>query len=146
MHTRLLRSNRKINGMVIGTKTQFNPLPFTKVPNIPEYPPLKEAVCDQSTMRMETVTKQKTPGEASNAPFLDVLPVSAVPTPILPEMSTLTRINTAAVSHPRKGVFVALLPWFYRCLLICATGILTLLLLHIQGVLDHVPTHASISR
>ena len=36
--------------------------------------------------------------------------------------------------------------WFYRCFLICATGILTILLLSLQGVLDHVPTHPSIWR
>ena len=53
--------NGKRNGMSNSAKTQFNPLPFTKVPNVPEYPALKEAVCDQSTMRMETLTKQKSP-------------------------------------------------------------------------------------
>ncbi len=143
---RLMRQNGKRNGMVNGARTQFNPLPSIQVPNIPEYPSLKEALCDQSTMRMETVTQQKLPDEASNVPFLGTLPMPAVPTPILPEMSTLTRINSLAASYPRKGVLVVLLPWLYRCFLICATGILTLLLLRLQGVLDHVPTQASIWR
>ncbi|HWZ20869.1 MAG TPA: glycosyltransferase family 2 protein [Ktedonobacteraceae bacterium] len=143
---RLTRQNGKRNGMISGTRTQFNPLPFIEVPTLPAYPPLKEAVCDQSTMRMETVTPQKLPGEASNVPFLGTLPMPAVPTPILPEMSTLTRISNLAAPHPRKGVFVALLPWFYRCFLICATVILTILLLSLQGVLDHVPTHPSMWR
>jgi beta-1,4-mannosyltransferase len=145
-----LRQNGKRNGMVTGAKTQFNPLPFSQVLNIPEFPQLKEAVCDQSTMRMETVTKQKFPGEATNVPFLGILSLpaiatpNAVATPILPEMNTLTRINNVADSYPRKGVLVVLLPWIYRCLLICATGILILLLLRLQGVLDHVPTEPSI--
>jgi egghead protein (zeste-white 4 protein) len=138
--------NGKRNGMSNGAKTQFNPLPFTKVPGVPDYPALKEAVCDQSTMRMETVTKQKSAAETSNGSLLGVLPVSAIPTPILPEMKTLTRINSVVVSHPSKGAFVVILPWFYRCSLICATGILTYLLFRLQGVLDHVPVHTSISR
>src|SRR6516162_4931632 len=96
---RLLRQNGKQNGMVTGAKTQFNPLPFSEALNIPEFPQLKEAVCDQSTMRIETVTKQKLAGEATKVPFLGTLSlpsvatVKAVPTPILPEMSTLTNIN-----------------------------------------------------
>jgi len=143
---RSIRQNGKRNGMINATRTQFNPLPFIQMPTMPEYPPLKEAVCDQSTMRMETVTQQKSPGEASNVSFPGTLPMPGVPTPILPEMSTLSRITKLAAPHSRKGVFVALLPWFYRCLLICATGILTLLLLTLQSVLDHVPTHASIWR
>ena len=138
--------NGKRNGMSNGTKTQFNPLPFAKVPNIPDYPTLKEAVCDQSTMRMETVTKQKSPVEASNWPLLGEFPMPAVPTPILPEMKTLTRINKVSASHPSKGAYIAILPWLYRCLLICATVLLTYMLFRLQGVLDHVPTHPSISR
>ena len=107
----------KPNGMMNGTKTQFNPLPFYKVPNMPESPPSKEAVCDKSTRRMETVTKRESLSEASNGLSLVIIPMpAAVPTPILPEMSTLTRISKVAVSHPRKGVMVVLLPWFYRCL------------------------------
>jgi beta-1,4-mannosyltransferase len=140
------RQNGKRNGMVNGTKTQFNPLPFSKVLNIPGYPPLKEAVCDQSTMRMETVTKQILPGVATSAPFPGTPMPTALPTPILPEMSTLTRITSVAVSHPGSGVWVALLPWFYRSFLICATGILTFLLLRLQGVLDNIPTQPSIWR
>ncbi len=143
---RSIKQNGNRNGMVTGTKTQFNPLPFTKVPNLPEYPLLNEAVCDQSTMRIETVTEQKTPDEASSGLFPGVLPMAAIPTPILPEMSTLTRIHNVAATHPGKEVFIVLLPWFYRCSLICATGILTYLLFRLQGVLDHVPVHASISR
>src|SRR5215471_36494 len=140
---RLLRQNGKQNGMATGAKTQFNPLPFSETLNIPEFPQLKEAVCDQSTVRIETVTKQKLPGEATNAPFLgrlslpSVAALKAVPTPILPEMSTLTSITDVDDSYPRKGVFVVLLPWIYRCSLICTTGILILLLLRLQGVLDH---------
>ncbi len=141
---RLLRQNGKRNGMINGAGTQFNPLPFSRVSNTPGHPSLKEALCDQSTMRIETVTQQKLPREANNVPFLGTLPMPAVPTPILPEMSTLPRINKLAASHPRKGVLAVLIPWFYRCCLICATGILTLLLLQLQSVLDHVPTHASI--
>ena len=143
---RSIGQNGNRNGMSNGTKTQFNPLPFTKVPNIPDYPALKEAVCDQSTMRMETVSKQKSPAEASNGSLPGVLPMSALPTPILPEMKTLTRINNVTVSHSSNGAFVVILPWFYRCLLICATITLTYLLFRLQGVLDHVPTHPSISR
>ncbi len=143
---RSIKQNGNRNGMVTGTKTQFNPLPFTKVPNLPEYPLLNGAVCDQSTMRIETVTEQKTPDEASSGLFPGVLPMAAIPTPILPEMSTLTRIHNVAATHPGKEVFIVLLPWFYRCSLICATGILTYLLFRLQGVLDHVPVHASISR
>ena len=143
---RSIGQNGNRNGMSNGTKTQFNPLPFTKVPNIPDYPALKEAVCDQSTMRMETVSKQTSPAEASNGSLSGVLPMSAMPTPILPEMKTLTRINNVTILHSSNGAFVAVLPWFYRCLLICATAMLTYLLFRLQGVLDQVPAHTSISR
>lgn len=136
----------KLNGMSNGTKTQFNPLPFTKVPNIPDYPTFTEAVCDQSTLRMETVTKQKSPIEAPNGPLPGAIPIPAVPTPILPEMKTLTHINNVADSRSSKGAFIAILPWFYRGLLICATVILTYILFRLQGILDHVPTHPSIAR
>ncbi len=47
-------------------------------------------------------------------------------------------------SRARRGVSTALLPWFYRCWLLGATLILSLLLLRIQAVLDRVPTHHSI--
>ncbi len=143
---RSIGQNGNRNGMSNGTKTQFNPLPFTKVPNIPDYPALKEAVCDQSTMRMETVSKQTSPAEASNGSLSGILPMSAMPTPILPEMKTLTRINNVTILHSSNGAFVAVLPWFYRCLLICATAMLTYLLFRLQGVLDNVPVHISISR
>ncbi len=143
---RLIRQNGNRNGMVTSAGTQFNPLPFSQLSNVPEHPSMKEAFCDRSTMRTETVTQQTLLGESANVPFLATLPMPAVPTPILPEMSTLPRMNKLAAPRSRKGVFVALLPWFYRCFLICATGILTLLLLRLQGVLDHVPTHASIWR
>ena len=141
---RLIRQNGKRNGMVNGAGTQFNSLASSQVSNMPEHPSLKEALSDRSTIRMETVTQQKLSGEANNIPFLGTLPMPAVPTPILPEMSTLTRINTVAASPPRKGISAVLLPWFYRCCLIFATGILTLMLLRLQSVLDHVPTHSSI--
>lgn len=143
---RLKRQNGKRDGMVNGARTQFKPLPFSQVSNMPEYPSLKQTLCDQSTLRMETVTRQTLPDEASNVALLGTLPMRAVPTPLLPEMSTLTRISSLSNSHPRKGVFVVLLPWFYRCFLICATGILTFLLLRLQSSLDRVPAHASIWR
>ena len=50
-------------------------------------------------------------------PFWGTLPMPAVPTPILPEMSTLTRISTLPASRPGTGVLAVLLPWFYRCFL-----------------------------
>ncbi len=52
---RLLRQNGKRNGMINGAGTQFKPLPFSQMSNTPGHPSLKEALCDQSTMRIETV-------------------------------------------------------------------------------------------
>jgi egghead protein (zeste-white 4 protein) len=69
-----------------------------------------------------------------------------VPAGILPEVSTPYYINSLTASDSRNGVFAALIPWIYRCYLICFTGILTLLLLRLQAVLDHVPARTSIWR
>jgi egghead protein (zeste-white 4 protein) len=145
-YQRLTRQNGKRNGEVNGAGTQYNSLSSSQVSHMPEYPSLQEALSEQPTMRMETVTRQKLPDEANNVPFLGTLPMPVVPTPILPEMSTFTRINIPAASHPGKGVLAVLLPWFYRCCLICATGILMFLLLQLQSGLDHVPSHATIWR
>src|SRR5947207_14176350 len=106
--------------MVNGAGTQFNPLSSSQVLDVAEHQSLKEALCDQSTMRIETVTQQKLPREATNVPSLGTLPMPAVPTPILPEMSTLPRINKLIASDPRKGVLAVLIAWSYRCYLICA--------------------------
>src|SRR5574340_1482012 len=144
------RQNEKKNGMANGAKTQFNPLHFSKEPNVPEYSPVQEAVCNQSTMRLGTVAKQKKPGKDVNVSSLSVASsvtsTPLMPTTILPEMSTLTRIPTANASHASTGVLVVLLAWFYRCALIFATGILIFFLIQLQSVLDRVPAQASISR
>jgi len=143
---RLKRLNGNQNGMVNVAGTQSKSVSFSQVSNMYEDTLLKEALCDQSTMQMETVTHRTLAGETTNMPFLGTLPMSAVPTPILPETSTLPRINNLTVSYPRNGVFIVLLPWFYRCFLICATGLLTLLLLRLQAGLDRIPAHISIWR
>ena len=143
---RLKRLNGNQNGMVNVAGTQSESVSFSQVSNMYEDTLLKEALCDQSTMQMETITPRTLARETTNIPFLGTLPMPAVPTPILPETSTLPRINNLTVSYPRNGVFIVLLPWFYRCFLICATGLLTLLLLWLQAGLDRIPAHISIWR
>ena len=73
---RLIRQNGNRNGMVNSAGTQFNSLPFSQVSNVPEHPSMKEAFCDLSTMRMETVTQRTLLGEAANVPFLATLRTS----------------------------------------------------------------------
>ncbi len=143
---RSIRQSEKKNGMANGVKTQFNPLHFSKEPNVPEYSPVQEAVCNQSTLRLRTVAKQKKPGEAVNVSSMSVTSTPLMPTPILPEMSTLTRIPTMNTTYPGTRVASVALQWFYRCTLIFATGILIFVLIQIQSVLDHIPTHDSIPR
>src|ERR1051326_2254632 len=47
-------------------------------------------------------------------------------------------------SRARGRVSTAILPWFYRCWLLGATLVLSLVLLRLQAILDRVPTHHSI--
>ncbi len=54
--------------------------------------------------------------------------------------------HLAPPSQASQGVFASILPWFYRCWLIAATVVLTLLLLQLQAVLDRIPAHSSLLR
>jgi hypothetical protein len=58
------RQNGKKNGMLKSAKTQLNPLYFSKESNMPEYSPLQEVVCNQSTMPMGAVTESTLPSKA----------------------------------------------------------------------------------
>ncbi len=140
-YERLKYQSRKQNGRVDVDRIQTRSMSITQVSKMPE-----SAFCDESTMRMGTLTPQKPVGISTDIPFLSTIPMPIVPVGILPEVSTPYYINSLTASHSRKGVFAALVPWIYRCFLICTTGILTLLLLRLQAVLDHVPAQTSIWR
>src|ERR671922_498765 len=79
---RLKRLNGNQNGMVNVAGTQSESVSFSQVSNMYEDTLLKEALCDQSTMQMETITPRTLARETTNIPFLDTLPMPAVPTPI----------------------------------------------------------------
>ncbi len=143
---RLKRQNGNQNGMITVSGTQSTSRPFSYVSNMPEHTLLKETLYDQSTIQMESITHQALAGEDTDIPLLGTSPMPVVPDGILPEISTLPRINNFTPHYRRKGVSIVLLPWFYRCFLICATVLLTLLLLRLQATLDHIPTHPSILR
>jgi egghead protein (zeste-white 4 protein) len=140
-YQRLKSQNGRQNEIVDVDKIQTMSMSISHVSKMPE-----SACCDESTMRMGTVTQQEPVGKSTGIPFLSTMPVPVVPSGILPEVNTPPYINSLIATPARKGVFVALVPWFYRCFLICATGILTLLLLRIQAVLDHIPLQTSIWR
>src|SRR5947209_13824241 len=59
-------------------------------------------------------------------------PASGLPLP-------LDSSRALVASRAKGGVSTALLPWFYRCWLLGATLVLSLLLLRLLAVLDRVP-------
>lgn len=126
--------------------SQFRSTSFSQISKAPVHTTLNRNLCDQATVRMGTVPKKAHSGTATRIPFLGTQPMPLIPIGILPEISIPPPTNYLTVSQPKKGILVALLPWLYRCFLIGATGILTLLLFRLQSVLDRVPTHPSIWR
>jgi beta-1,4-mannosyltransferase len=138
------RQNENHYKMVKIDGSQFRSTSFAEVSNMPERTSSNGALCDQSTIRMGAITRQAPLARFTRIPYLGTQPMPLIPIGILPEISTLPPTNYMKASQPKKGVLIVLLPWFYRCFLIGATGTLTLLLLRLQAVLDHVPTHTSI--
>lgn len=73
---------------------------------------------------------------------------AALPAKVLPQVAhasigLATPLAPAALPS-RHGIRATLLPWFYRAWLIGATVLLSLLLLGLQGGLDHIRTHTSV--
>src|SRR5947209_4985069 len=67
--------------------------------------------------------------------------------PLTPARSLPPQLDSSralVAPRARQGASTVLLPWFYRCWLLGATLILSLVLLRIQAVLDRVPSHHSI--
>ncbi len=145
-YQRLKDQNGKQNGIVDVDRIQTRSMSISQVSKMPENALMRETVCDKSTMRMEAITLQGPIRISTDIPFLSTMPMLAISNGILPEVNTPPYINRLTASHSTKGVFFVLIPWFYRCFLICATWILTVLLLQLQAVLDHVPSQTSIWR
>lgn len=159
--------SRKQNGTVDVDRIQTRSMSISQLSKMPEIELTREAICDQSTMRMEAITPQGPAGEtvsdrstmrmgaiipqgpiriSTDTPFLSTMPMLSMPNGIVTEVNTPPYIDRLTASESKTGVSVALVPWFYRCFLICATCILTILLLQLQAVLDHIPSHTSIWR